>query len=498
MSSFYSDLHCHSTLFGYNHMVDTAWDEEHELFFHSQGDFAKLGRGKVRLAVVALYPIEQGFVSVRPLNLGPGTVSSFLAGVVFSMPGSRAHEIQDYDHDYFEDLLKEVDFLASCREPVTYWNRSGREKGSVYRYRIARDFEGIRQLLDLDDQLNPRQSDQDAIAVVLAIEGAHSLGIGQRNTIYKDESFLNEKLTENISRLKKMGPPGREGDWCPFYITLSHHFWNQLGGHCVSIPHLINRILDQKPGLYKGITPLGEMVVEQLLSTAGGRRRILIDINHMSPRLRKWYYHYLSSQADNIPIIASHSAVNGRSTLAEARIKARPGSHHDLADDLYAGSTNFNPWDLLLSDEEVMIIHRSGGLIGLNLDQRIIMGKEKLSQVKSLAKSKSRKKQQEIWIRPFIDQVLHIARLILKETGDPSVIWDNMAIGSDYSGMITPINAFQDATKFPDFDQTLFSELKKLAETEAVLSGKTEADIREITDLILWKNNVKFLQKHFH
>lgn len=498
MAACYSDLHCHSTLFSFNHTVETAWDEEHELFFHSQGDFAKLGRGNVRLVFLSLYPIEQGFVTVKPLNLRTGNISSYLAGIVFNMPGERAEEIQDYDHDYFEDLVKEIEFIAATGDPVVYWNRKNPVKKPLFRYRMVRDYEDLKGYLGLDENCDPAGDGSENIAVVLCIEGAHSLGIGQRNTLYKEEDLLAEKLAANIGRLKRLGPPGREGEWCPFYITLSHHFWNQLGGHCVSLPGLIRKVLDQDQGLYKGITPLGQKVVEDLLGTEGGQKRILIDINHMSPRMRRWYYRYLASRGDAIPIIASHTGVNGKKTLAEARIKGSPGSHHDLADRLYAESKYFNPWDLLLSDEEVMIIHRSGGIIGLNLDRRIIMGKEKLDRIKQLAKSVSVKDQPALWIAPLVDQVLHIATVILESTGDPSVIWDNIAIGSDYSGMITPLDAFRDATKFPDLDEALFNALKQRATTEAVLTGKNEENLRDITDRILWKNNLQFLKKHFH
>jgi microsomal dipeptidase-like Zn-dependent dipeptidase len=498
MARYFSDLHCHSSLFSYNHLVETAWDEEHELFFHSQGDFAKLGRGRVKLVIVALYPIEQGFITVKPLNLGVGNISSLLAGLVFNMPGPRAEDIQHYDHDYFEDLLKEIEFLAATGDPVVYWNRKGSANAPVFRYRIVKDFIDLKGYLDLDENLDPPIDDGGNIAVVLCIEGAHSLGIGQRNTLFKDEDLLAGKLSVNISRLKRLGPPGKEGDWCPLYITLSHHFWNQLGGHCVSLPGLIRKVLDQDQGLYKGITPLGQMVVEKLLSTEGGQRRILIDINHMSPRMRRWYYRYLASRGENIPVIASHSGVNGRKLLAEAKIKGKPGSHHDLADKLYLESTYFNPWDLLLSDEEIMIIHRSGGIIGLNLDQRIIMGKEKLDRIKLRVKSLPKKEQPDIWVNPMIDQMLHIASVVLDATGDPSVIWDNIAIGSDYSGMITPVNAFRDATNFPDLDQALFKGLQMRAATEAVLSGRNDDELRRITDLILWKNNLRFLERHFN
>ncbi len=350
----------------------------------------------------------------------------------------------------------------------------------------------------MDADLNPGTACDDTIAVVLTIEGAHSLGVGQRNTLQWDSNDLEIKLRENIAKLKKAGPPGKEGAWCPLFITLSHHFWNQLGGHAVSLWKVIRKVLDQTPGINNKITSPGEFVVEELLSTALGSRRILIDCAHMSIKVRRWYYQYLSQRNDTVPVIVSHTGINGIATMDEAEMHGEPDKIHDVADDLYSKSDEFNPWDVFLTDEEIIIIHRSGGIIGLNLDQRIMMGKRTLDATKKLARFKSAETARTIWIKPLLNQILHIAGHILKETGQTENIWENISIGSDFNGMITPIKAFKNAGKFPLLHKTLYAELKKLAATEPTLAGKTDNEIREITDLIMWKNNLKFLERHFH
>ena len=201
MATYYSDLHCHSTLFNYNRQLSDAWDEHLNIIFPSQGDFTKLAKGKVRVVMVALYPIEQGFVTVKPLELGTGEITDFLAGVVFGMPDERADEIQYDDHDYFDDLMKEFNYLQSSAYPVTHKIRVKPGYRTSFNYRIARNFEDIKTILNLDDDFNPGSPAEDTIVVVLTIEGGNALGVGQLNTKIVDESFLEARVIGNIRKL---------------------------------------------------------------------------------------------------------------------------------------------------------------------------------------------------------------------------------------------------------------------------------------------------------
>jgi hypothetical protein len=498
MATYFSDLHCHTTLFSFNRLYPDTWHEQFFPVFPAQGDFSQLSRGNVRVVMVSLYPIEQGFVTVKPLNIGVGDITDLLAKVIVDMPKERADEIQNFNHSYFNDFIKEINFLQHSALPVTHKLRIKGLKREKFSYMIVSDFDDLKSLLSLDNNLNPGAGAENTIAVILTIEGAHSLGVGQRNTLQLSVNDLKTILADNISKLKKLGPPGKEGAWCPFFISLEHHFWNQLGGHAVSLWKVIRKVMDQTPGINGEITELGKFVVDELLSTANGCRRILIDSAHMSIKVRRWYYNYLSQRSDNIPVIVSHTGVNGKATMAEAEIQGTAETIHDVADKLYKESTDFNPWDVFISDEEIMIIHNSGGIIGLNLDQRIMMGKKRLDEIKKLVRGKSAGERREIWIRPLINQILHIAGHILSQTGQPEKIWDNICIGSDFNGMITPIKAFNNAEKFPLLHDTIFKELMKMTGTVPPLFGKTESDIKEITDKIMWKNNLLFLEKHFH
>jgi len=497
MATCFSDLHCHAALFSFNRLYPDTWHEQFSPVFPAQGNFSQLARGNVRVVMVSLYPVEQGFVTVKPLNIGVGDITDLLAKIIVDMPKERANEIQDFNHSYFNDLLKELNFLQHSALPVAHRVRLKGLKWKKFSYRIVSDFNDLKNILNLDNNLNPGANAENIIAVILTIEGAHVLGVGQRNTLHEDISDLKTILSENIAKLKKLGPPGKEGTWCPFFISLEHHFWNQLGGHAVSLWKVIRKVMDQTPGINSGISDLGKFVVDELLSTSNGRR-ILIDNAHMSIKVRRWYYNYLSQRSDNIPLMVSHTGVNGKATMADAEMPGTQETIHDVADKLYKKSTEFNPWDIFITDEEIMIIHNSGGIIGLNLDQRIMMGKKRLDEIKKLVRGKSVHEKCEIWIEPLLNEILHIAGHILLQTGQPEKIWDNISIGSDFNGMITPIKAFRNAEKFPLLHDYLLKGLLKMAGTVPPLFNKSEADIREITDKIMWKNNLLFLEKHFH
>lgn len=499
MARYFSDLHGHTTQFTYNRQLPNPWQESYNILFPAQGDYAQLARGNVRVVMASLYPVEQGFVTMKLLDLETGNVTDFLAKVIVKMPKERADEVQSYGHDYFEDLLNELNFLDKSQYPFTKKVFTGLLKRKKFRYIIVKDFNELKSLLNLDADLNPGAACADTIAVVLTIEGAHALGVGQRNTLTKDLDDLKGILTTNIDKLKKLAPVGgEEGAWSPFFISLCHHFWNQLGGHAVSLWDIIRKAMDQTKGINSGITDLGKMVVDKLLDTSNGQRRILIDIAHMSIKVREWYYDYLDARGDNIPILVSHTGLNGCGTMTEAEMHGEPENIHDIADEKYAASDEFNPWDVFLTDEEILKIQKSGGLIGLNMDERIMMGKKTLEKTRRDARFKSAKGKRVIWIKPLINEILHIARHLSENLVDPDKIWDNICIGSDYNGMITPIKAFKTAGKFPELNDTLFSELKKLALTEPLLQGKTENEIRQITNKIMWKNNLDFLEKYFH
>jgi hypothetical protein len=498
----FADIHCHSTLFPFLKGSDTAWVQDNNVFYPSQADFIRLAKGQVRVVFVSLYPVEQGFLNVQLLRLHTGVVTDFLADRFLSIPAEKVNEIQMDTHDYFRDLLWEYRLLVSGASP---FRKRVRVNGHAVEtgYTIATCFGDVKQRLSLDVKNRISDNSSPELMVILTIEGGHALGTGLTGTSALPENQLRERLQENILSIKNLGPEGNPGGHCPLFLTISHHFWNQLCGHSVSLAGIMNKLFDQRQGLNYPVTPSGRLAIELLLSKENGRR-ILIDTKHMPVRAKRWFYHqflpeWQQKYQEKIPVISSHSAVNGIKTMVLSEFTGRENTLHQLGDSMYSRSTRFNPWDINLSDEEILLIHNSGGLIGLNFDKRIIQGKASLDRIGKSEEEAPGELFYSFWAEPLVQNILHISGLLCEyQHGDETGIWDSLTIGSDLDGMISPLRAFSSAESFPLLENILVKKLVQNAPLIPFLQNKSESEISSITEKILWGNAVGFLEKNFN
>ncbi len=206
--------------------------------------------------------------------------------------------------------------------------------------------------------------DPAMLNLVLTIEGGHNL-CDQADTTTQDGNMVN-----NLKALRQSGKRY-------LFMSLAHVERNSLCTHAFAMKLLKHN--DFMPA-GQGINPLGERVIKEALT---GIPRILIDIKHMSLESRKQYYQILEreySSAD-IPIVISHCGVTGVS-WNEKPVVCRK-KYPDWIKVRYfkpkgLKGTKFNPWSINIYDEEIKKIVDSNGLIGLNLDQRILGAKQKM------------------------------------------------------------------------------------------------------------------------
>jgi hypothetical protein len=139
------------------------------------------------------------------------------------------------------------------------------------------------------------------------------------------------------------------------------------------------------------------------------------------------------------------------------------------------------------------------------LDQRILGGKmvnDFLNNLPCKVK-KDEKLFSEMWVKPYLNNILHVARVVDAHTqGSPlpgRTIWDNIVSGCDLDGRIDPINPFCNTRDFPGLEEALKERMKQLrdAGSEPLLAGKSDAQIQEIADKILFGNVDRFLQMYF-
>lgn len=474
----YIDFHCHSAMkpFGksFNYAVigknnpnrsrsNSIWrynppsllDKLINYVIHltkfSQANFTSLAKGGVSVVCVSLYPIEKWFFVNKIKNeFIKDIASNFATGV-----GKKRVDAVQAMNDYYKDLEMEYDFYQQLDGLVK------RFPEGKYRYKLVKNYNEIEALRAED------QNGINTICVVLSIEGMHVLN--QRI----DKAPNEKEFMANLQKIKNWDTP-------PFFVAIAHHFWNHLCGHAESFTNLVKKKVDQSEGINTGFTTLGIKVVRALLSSANGKR-ILIDLKHMSVKAREDFYALIDSSVayKNMPIVVSHGAVNGMKSVAEAK---QSGSKV---------AKKFNPVDINFFDEEIIRIAKSKGIFGLQLDERRIASKK---TIKNTKKSTRRSKIMHYRSELLWNQVQHILE-ILDNKG--LFAWDCMVIGSDFDGIIDPLNAFWTSEELPylaDFlERHAYNYMRKAS--FKVPGNNIKAD--EIIERIMTLNGNNFLKTNF-
>lgn len=314
---------------------------------------------------------------------------------------------------------------------------------------------------------------------------------------------IDEELRKNIREIKHSDPP-------VFMVTVGHLAYNGMVGHApaldgngiarklmrkfyrtrVSNDAIWQRNWDDK--FYSPPTPThyGNVLIEELVSEQNGHR-IYIDLKHSSFPIRQWFYDSIADKMD-IPPICSHCAANGLSKI-----------HYSITTDEYSYADsrsvqNFYPLSINLYDEEIPIICKLGGIIGVTLEQRVLGSF--MNNATGYGKKDSGKKRANEII-DFLDSLRSAGRLepllaeIIQEaslspynysslTSDEAFkilcqdylsaepflqnvfylvdhsrlgrnAWNHLCIGSDMDGFVNPIDIIPTATQYPYFKNRL-------------------------------------------
>jgi microsomal dipeptidase-like Zn-dependent dipeptidase len=477
---FYVDFHCHATLRAMNSAPagkqGNLWEktvnpefrnllgrwaqhQTREIASESQTSFSDYAASKTRVIFDSLYPVEKGWYRFRRLpSLLIGAKSKeIMMSVTFGIENKRMHMLGTSE-GYFNELEDAYQFLTG--------GQGSSPDGSV-RYQVVRNSAELESVLSMDD---------NTIAVIVTVEGAHALECGAPCTENISVERHKEIISENIRKIKSWQYP-------VFSINLAHHFYNQLCGHARSMKRPVSIMFKQDKGINEGITDLGWYVINSLLEQKNGKR-ILIDTKHMSVKSRKEYYNFISeynrqNPENKIPVICSHSAVNGFATMADSVRKA------DLMKK-FRGQY-FNNWSINLSDEEINLIHESGGIIGIMMDKSLLASPVVLREIKNIHNSREKK---NALIRLFLDNIFQIVKAIGKKSA-----WDCIVSGTDYDGIITHLDSYRNAASLSDFRQDLTEFLDEFQYRSELWYDLQPSGIVE---KIFRDNSLMFLNKYFN
>lgn len=283
-----------------------------------------------------------------------------------------------------------------------------------------------------------------------------------------------------------------------------------LGGFAqglTSTAQMAFRSKDFTPKTGFGLSELARVFIRSLYTH---KFPTLLDVKHMSVYTRYQFYQYREDLIEEdpkiarLPIISSHTGftfcpleefLEGRQYKNEVSFVDGRKITTIQAKNRKIGKTNFllnnklycNPWTINLFDEEIVEIMRSGGLIGISLDQRVIGAakswvdgirgeyfkdaeaipllewekwfREGKLDIEKYEEPERRTDRQVRHIMLFCHQLVYAVKIGYKNlpwAGNASP-WDHLCLGSDFDGLINPINGYEDVTK----TSSLRSDLKK-------------------------------------
>lgn len=432
----------------------------------SQANFTACAYGKVWVVVMSLGTIEKWFFNNK---LGTGIVADVLEDFATQVGKQRINEIQRIDN-YFKDLQKEFRYLDQVNGLVTNID------GNNYAYKIVHNFKELKAVAELNEAAMQSAEDDKVIyiAVITSIEGMHVLNCGL------DPARSPTNIRANAAEVKANAVALKNHPHRPWFVTFTHHFYNELCGHAESLKGLIAKNCDQRLGIGTGFTPLGKEVLNILLDNTGGKR-ILIDIKHLSPLARKQFFEMRRNQYHDIPIIMSHGVCNG--------LPAMGATHSDYPE---IGST-FNDKEINFYDIEIIEMVKSNGIMGLQLDERRLANDETIKGTKhSLFRNKIMHYRSElVW-----KQIQYVAELL---DANGLFAWGNLAIGSDYDGIVDPLNSFWTVEQYPDLKSYLerhaFNYMKNSSNRLKNSFNRISADV--IVQNIFQTNAWKFFEKWY-
>ena len=422
------------------------------LSVYNQADLTSCIKGNTKVLGISLYPPEVPFFKNR---LGDSKIADGIENFITLYGKERIQHIQSKNYNYFFELIDQYKYIQTFHDKLS---DDGNYKAIL-----------IKNADDLDAALN---ADIPTVAMFLNIEGMHSFGCGKPPVSILKDPDKNDILA-HIDIVKNW-------EFKPLYISISHHFYNQIAGHTKSLPFIADLLARQETGMNTNITPFGKQIIHKLLNNDNGSR-ILLDIKHLSVFARNEFYEMLDMdyKNENIPIIYSHGGVCGHH------------SYHEILEE--NPNTFFNNGCINLYDDEIERIALSKGIIGLSFDQWVMSSEDFRNTIRQRNLFKNKATRRLNWSQVIWNHILHIAKII---DARGLHAWDYTCIGSDFDGVINPINYFLSSESMPLFKDCLLHHAMRFMNGQPKLKNRNLLDPEIIVDKILSQNAFRFIKKN--
>lgn len=479
MNTKFIDFHCHSILKPYSKSFkkkseagkNTLEDTKRSIWYKTrlnllkkvanalgtltkftQADFKSAYEGGAKVLMVSIDPMERELILSKNRKKKRKS-GKLILNLIQGIGIPRMDYLYQMDN-YYDDLKKSYDYLKMLE------NTPKKINNKDVTYKLAGTYEEL--------ELNA----EEVINIIPTMEGGHVFRSDFRTDLTAEE--LQNQIVSNINKVKS------EWETTPFFISLAHHFKNGLCGQAKSLTGAANLAYKQFLNPNEGISELGYKIIDTLLSKTNGKR-ILIDVKHMNLKSRKKYYQYLSTKYSNehIPIIASHGATNNRSIPEK------------------------NDTEINFYKEETLKIAQSGGIFGVQLDARRLRKTKYGSKRSGLNATIERRglykraffvwrqiEMTALWVykeRTLNDEFQHI---------DP---WGFQVIGSDFDGIVDPLDGYWTHSEMPLLQEYLILQAKNFLTTSKAknLQDYNTLDAAVLVEKFMFKNADQFLANYF-
>lgn len=467
--------------------------------FNSQSNLTQMHRGAVNLAGIVIYAIEnkiaQGILERKIASLGK----------INLMDPTKFRSIAD-GSNYYGWTKKTMDALVRNPKP----NKAGTEA----------NFKFINNI----DEYN--ESDIDTIHGMVILEGLHNLCNDPFSATAEEDFNIN--FDDFIKRYN-----------CRILAVNIPHMQDFPGAN-----HAFGMQLIKEESFYpggSGFTDWGKRLVKKMYDN-----RILIDFKHMSFFTRTQLIAERNLQGfEDLPLICTHAGLTGchsdqRYKFLNTRPKPANGAwrvrHHKLKGSV--PNSAFNLSSINLYDDELVRIIRSKGLIGISLDQRILgfptesvayqlndlpydqefigeheaafffRGNNDPAEAPFFIPNDNILSGDEAGVHGensyeyhhyyFLNQVFHILQVAKKTGISLKEAAGRICIGSDFDGLINPLDCCTSTDGMQAFKSYLRQILVKRNSFWTSLSiRRNEVDIDELLNGIFFNNGYTFLKSFF-
>ena len=238
----------------------------------------------------------------------------------------------------------------------------------------------------------------------------------------------------------------------------------------------------------------------------------------MSIETREVYHK--KALAEGVPIICSHTAVNGVPTFAVAK-KNRDESN--------LNSSYISRMDINLTDDDIRDIYDSNGIIGVCMHDGRMPGdkfNKAFKDAQGAFDNVNIAQVNRLYTQLFLMNVFHIVRVnrkhILEQNANDDITkaWDTVCLGTDFDGIIDPFNHLNTAATLEDFKVICIdalvhrdSEVRKKEGSQILLIGENRItaydkkvidelmmgmSARTLMDKVFSLNILNFLEKYYN